>query len=227
MAGGQRHLAAVAGVLAPSRRVRCTGGCRHGCVLRRRRAVPVPGRTPGRPHRSPARLAHGPPVLRRGQRCLPASGQPGGGCGPSCPAGSGSGSGRGGVTGHGVRRGIARATGPGLRVHLRRTTGRDRHRTVGGEPVWCRGHGDHLRCRRRRVIGCLPAGTGGIRVRRPAGLGRRPGSQPPGPRGLPSLNRALLGSLVAAAAIGLTFGVYESCWTLLLDARGAKDWQIG
>lgn len=49
----------------------------------------------------------------------------------------------------------------------------------------------------------------------------------PRSRGLPRLNRSLLGSLVAAAAIGLTFGVYESCWTLLLDARGAKDWQIG
>jgi DHA1 family multidrug resistance protein-like MFS transporter len=49
----------------------------------------------------------------------------------------------------------------------------------------------------------------------------------PRSRGLPRLNRSLLGSLVAAAAIGLTFGVYESCWTLLLDARGAANWQIG
>jgi DHA1 family multidrug resistance protein-like MFS transporter len=49
----------------------------------------------------------------------------------------------------------------------------------------------------------------------------------PRSRGLPRLNRSLVGSLVAAGAIGLTFGVYESCWTLLLDARGAKDWQIG
>ncbi|HEY6623276.1 MAG TPA: MFS transporter [Acidimicrobiales bacterium] len=49
----------------------------------------------------------------------------------------------------------------------------------------------------------------------------------PRSRGLPHLNRSLIGSLLAAAAIGLTFGVYESCWTLLLDARGAADWQIG
>src|SRR6185437_4899342 len=32
---------------------------------------------------------------------------------------------------------------------------------------------------------------------------------------------------MAAAAFGLTIGVYESCWTLLLDLRGAQDWQIG
>jgi DHA1 family multidrug resistance protein-like MFS transporter len=45
--------------------------------------------------------------------------------------------------------------------------------------------------------------------------------------GLPSLNRALSGSLVAAAALGLIIGVYESCWTLLLRHRGAANWQIG
>ena len=41
------------------------------------------------------------------------------------------------------------------------------------------------------------------------------------------LNRSLAGSLVTAAALGLTFGVYESCWTLLLVSRGARNWQIG
>ncbi len=40
-------------------------------------------------------------------------------------------------------------------------------------------------------------------------------------------NRAFLGALVAAAVIGLTGGVYESCWTLLLRDRGAANWQIG
>jgi DHA1 family multidrug resistance protein-like MFS transporter len=47
------------------------------------------------------------------------------------------------------------------------------------------------------------------------------------PRGLPSMNRALVGALMAAAAFGLTIGVYESCWTLLMELRGAEQWQIG
>lgn len=49
----------------------------------------------------------------------------------------------------------------------------------------------------------------------------------PSRMGLPHLNRALIGSLMAGAAFGLTIGVYESCWTLLLDLRQAHDWQIG
>ena len=38
---------------------------------------------------------------------------------------------------------------------------------------------------------------------------------------------AALGALVAAAAFGLTMGVYESCWTLLLLRRHATAWQVG
>ena len=45
--------------------------------------------------------------------------------------------------------------------------------------------------------------------------------------GLPRLNRSLVGSLCAAAALGLVIGVYESCWTLLLESHHARDWQIG
>jgi MFS transporter, DHA1 family, multidrug resistance protein len=45
--------------------------------------------------------------------------------------------------------------------------------------------------------------------------------------GLPSLNRALVGSLFASASLGLIIGVYESCWTLLLEVHHAHDWQIG
>ena len=46
-------------------------------------------------------------------------------------------------------------------------------------------------------------------------------------RGRVHLNRALVGSLLAAATLGLTTGVYEICWTLLLHKRGATDWEIG
>jgi DHA1 family multidrug resistance protein-like MFS transporter len=42
-----------------------------------------------------------------------------------------------------------------------------------------------------------------------------------------SFNRAMTGSLLAAAALGLTIGVYESTWTLLLEHRQAATWQIG
>jgi DHA1 family multidrug resistance protein-like MFS transporter len=39
--------------------------------------------------------------------------------------------------------------------------------------------------------------------------------------------RVLIGSLVSAAAFGLTVGVYEVCWSLLLTSRGAHNWQVG
>jgi len=40
-------------------------------------------------------------------------------------------------------------------------------------------------------------------------------------------NRSMTGALIAAAALGLTTGVYDICWTLLLLSRGAVGWQIG
>jgi DHA1 family multidrug resistance protein-like MFS transporter len=39
--------------------------------------------------------------------------------------------------------------------------------------------------------------------------------------------RVLAGSVMTAAAFGLTVGVYETCWTLLLTANGAALWQVG
>jgi len=39
--------------------------------------------------------------------------------------------------------------------------------------------------------------------------------------------RSVQGALGAAAALGLLFGVYETCWTLLLQSQGAVSWQIG
>jgi len=35
------------------------------------------------------------------------------------------------------------------------------------------------------------------------------------------------GAIIAGAALGLTTGVYDICWTLLLVSRGAAGWQIG
>jgi DHA1 family multidrug resistance protein-like MFS transporter len=41
------------------------------------------------------------------------------------------------------------------------------------------------------------------------------------------VSRALVGVLLVALASGLVTGVYETCWTLLLNSRGASAWQIG
>jgi DHA1 family multidrug resistance protein-like MFS transporter len=57
-------------------------------------------------------------------------------------------------------------------------------------------------------------------VARPAGAVREP-------LGRIRLRPALTGSLLSAVALGLTFGVYEICWTLLLRLRGASGWEIG
>ncbi len=40
-------------------------------------------------------------------------------------------------------------------------------------------------------------------------------------------SRSMSGALIAAAALGLTTGVYDICWTLLLLSRGATSWEIG
>ena len=42
-----------------------------------------------------------------------------------------------------------------------------------------------------------------------------------------TMSRALTGALLAAVALGLGIGVYESCWSLLLHSRGASTFEIG
>jgi DHA1 family multidrug resistance protein-like MFS transporter len=42
-----------------------------------------------------------------------------------------------------------------------------------------------------------------------------------------ALTQALLGLLLVAIVSGLIVGVYESCWSLLMNSRGAAAWQIG
>jgi DHA1 family multidrug resistance protein-like MFS transporter len=42
-----------------------------------------------------------------------------------------------------------------------------------------------------------------------------------------TVNRMLLGVIIAGMVGGLIQGVYETCWTLLLDHRGAHAWQVG
>jgi MFS family permease len=66
----------------------------------------------------------------------------------------------------------------------------------------------------------LPAILGGA-------LGKSRNAPRDDSRGLPAFNRSLVGSLFAAGALGLIIGVYESCWTLLLEVHRAHDWQIG
>jgi MFS family permease len=41
------------------------------------------------------------------------------------------------------------------------------------------------------------------------------------------VNRMLVGVLMTGVIGGLVAGVYETCWTLLLDLRGAQAWQVG
>lgn len=54
-------------------------------------------------------------------------------------------------------------------------------------------------------------------------------TQPPAAAALTSslARRVLIGAILSAAAFGLTIGVYETCWTLLLTTRGAANWQVG
>ena len=74
------------------------------------------------------------------------------------------------------------------------------------------------------VAACLPVIFGGVVARADT---EYTANDRHSDRGLPSLNRALVGALCTAGALGLTIGVYESCWTLLLESHHASDWQVG
>ncbi len=39
--------------------------------------------------------------------------------------------------------------------------------------------------------------------------------------------RAVWGAFLASAALGVTAGVYETCWTLLMTRHGAATWEVG
>ena len=39
--------------------------------------------------------------------------------------------------------------------------------------------------------------------------------------------RAVWGAFLAAASMGVTSGVYETCWTLLMTRHGASSWEVG
>jgi len=41
------------------------------------------------------------------------------------------------------------------------------------------------------------------------------------------VSRALVGVALVGVSVGLVTGVYETCWSLLLNSRGAAAWQIG
>ncbi len=76
------------------------------------------------------------------------------------------------------------------------------------------------------LVACLPAVVG-TSVAGQDAVDVAAADAAPGRGGLPALNRSLIGAVMAAAAFGLTIGVYESCWTLLLELRHAEDWEIG
>ena len=60
----------------------------------------------------------------------------------------------------------------------------------------------------------------------PAGSDVPPAATPP-PRAGRAHRAALIGCLCAAGVFGLTSGMYDTCWTLLLDTRHAAGWQVG
>ena len=75
------------------------------------------------------------------------------------------------------------------------------------------------------LAACVPA-LAIVEVRARSGAGDPDRPRPRATGGI-RLSAALVGSLLASVVLGLTFGVYEICWTLLLQLRGASGWEIG
>jgi len=76
------------------------------------------------------------------------------------------------------------------------------------------------------LAACLPA-LSVVEVRAPLATDRPVDPQSGAVRPGVGLSAAFVGSLLTAVVLGLTFGVYEICWTLLLQLRGASGWEIG
>jgi DHA1 family multidrug resistance protein-like MFS transporter len=79
--------------------------------------------------------------------------------------------------------------------------------------------------------GAIAAGIACIPVLAVTGAANRtigpPEPQPDAPPVRLLLIRGLQGCFVVALIAGLTAGIYEACWTLLLHRIGAASWQIG
>ncbi len=75
--------------------------------------------------------------------------------------------------------------------------------------------------------GLHPRGSASPNRRRSAATRPDPDGPPDRPIAPIVWRRPMTGALIAAAALGLTTGVYDICWTLLLVSRGAAGWQIG
>ena len=76
-------------------------------------------------------------------------------------------------------------------------------------------------------LACIPA----LRIAEPSALAAPRSARSAGRSSVPiapiAWQRPMTGALISAVALGLTTGVYDICWTLLLVARGASGWQIG
>ena len=71
------------------------------------------------------------------------------------------------------------------------------------------------------------ASVAALRVTDPRHGVHGPGAAEPRPRERLALTRAAIGALFAGSSLGLTTGVYEICWTLLLVSKGASGLEIG
>ena len=95
---------------------------------------------------------------------------------------------------------------------------------VGVHSMWVMFLGSGIVC----LIACIPA----MRIAEPPDEAARRQERTNADGSVSPLarvrwNRSMAGAMVAAAALGLTTGIYDICWTLLMVSRGAAGWQIG